>query len=304
MNSHFVLLLLCVMVRGGVAFAPERVVDDLLDSTAFNVAMFAMGWAATRSLQWTATRRLQGTIKGNEPPFGLHWLMAVAAMPLALLPPSRHDKRGTPAGAAEQAPSPLVCGDACATAEPALGFPLLPTESWAENGGVATLLAGLSSLLQSRIAAADMSDAALPPWRRSSAFHSKEPLDMNISDYLVHIHWFFECSSPCLVLALIYLDRAVSSSATLVLNAETCPRLFLTCLLAALKFHDDDWTPYSNSFYAGVGHVDVQELNAMEKTFCKSIDWQFYVSPEEYLRYHDLITTAAPATLRSWQQGE
>jgi len=274
-NSCFVLLLLCGMVHSGVAFAPEVVDHDILGSTAFNVAMFAMGWAATR---WAST--VKG--KGNDPLLCLHWIKAMASMPLALLPP-----RSPPAAACCE-PAAAVDGD---WALPLLETPLLCLENEVSEND--TLLAGLGSLLACRISAADTSE--LPPWRRS-CFHSKGSSETQLVDYLAHIHWFFECSSPCLVIALIYLDRVLSSDTKITLCAETCPRLVLTCLLAALKFHDDDWTPYPNAFYANMGDVDVGDLNAMEKHFCKSIDWHFFVRPEEYLHYHDLIATAAPTT--------
>lgn len=282
MNNQLVLIILFGMVRTGAAFqwsscmyAPERgVFRDLLDSTAFNVAMFAMGWAATRL-----------SMKGNEQLFGLHWFKAIAASPFGLLPSARvgNFSKGVKASPAINADQQECIGGASLEMEP------LPVE----NSESDTLLwAGLSTLLASRAGMAESEE--LPPWRRS-CFHSKESLDMSLSDYIAHIHWFFECSSPCLVIALIYIDRAISGTSKLALNAETCHRLFATSLLAAVKFHDDDYTPYPNAYYADMAHVGVKELNAMEKQFCKSIDWHFYVRPEEYAFYHGLITTAALA---------
>jgi len=310
------------MVHSGVAFAPELVSSlsdischDFLDSTAFNVAMFAMGWIATR---WAKG-------KGNEPLLGLHWmkaakgkgnepllglLKAMATIPYSLLPPRLPSAAAADKAAALKAaalegdcaiPVSPYCADEaaakatasegdCAMAVPPVEAPLLAPE----NEDADMLLVGLSSLLSRRIASADASD--LPPWRRS-CFHEKwSSSEMKLSDYMSHTHWFFECSSPCLVVALIYLDRAISRDAKLALCAETCQRLFLTSLLAALKFHDDDWnmSQGSNAFYANIGDVAVEDLNAMEKQFCKSIDWHFYVRPEEYLHYYDLIAAAAP----------
>jgi len=112
---------------------------------------------------------------------------------------------------------------------------------------------------------------------------------MSIEDYLAHIHWYFECSSPCLVLAIIYFDRAVSGG-KLTLSVDTYHRTYLACLLVALKFHDDDYIPYPNTSYARMARVSVDDLNAMEKQLCKSLDWNLYVEPEEYLRYRNIIT--------------
>lgn len=280
-NSRFVLFLLCGMVYSGIAFAPELVVHDILDSTAFNVAMFAMGWAATR---WaSAANPLKG--KGSDPRLCLDWVKAMAIMPLALLPP--------------RSPPPTVSGkvvpeaeDDDTSGEVCMETPLLA----AENEDTDALLVGLSHFLTSRFTKADTS--ALPPWKRS-CFHSREGSQMPLIDYLFNIHWFFECSSPCLVLAMVYLDRVLSRNSKLLLCPETCHRLFLTSLLVAVKFHDDDWSPYPNAFYANIGDVDVEDLNAMEKQFCKSIDWHLYVRPEEYIYYHDLIVAATTTCANS-----
>jgi len=277
------LLLLCAMVQTGLAYAPELIVHetfhDILDSTAFNVAMFAMGWAATK---WAST--LKG--KSHESLFGLYWMKAMTNVPLALIPP-----RSPSADVANQLAPAADDVKICKNVGSTLETPLLSQE----NEDAATLLAGLSSLLAGRIALAETSEV-MPPWRRS-CFHSKETFTTQLSDYLAHMHWSFECSSPCLVIAMIYLDRLLSMGGSkITFTAETCHRLILTSLVAAIKFHDDDWAPYPNAFYAENGEIDVKDLNAMEKQLCKSIDWHFYVRPEEYIKYRDLITAAALTT--------
>jgi hypothetical protein len=286
MNSHIVVAILFGMVHSGVAFAPERgVVHDILDSAAFNVAMFAMGWVATRY-----------SMKFNEQLLRLQWIKALTVAPLALIPHSPTSKsRGGQSGTCCKASEPAAFASEC-TPTPTSEMPvdvLLETPLLAPENGeshVEMLLAGLSSILISRINTTIAPD--LPPWRKG-CFHSRESEEMSLSDYMAHIHWFFECSSPCLILALIYLDRALSRGSKITLNAETCHRLFLTSLLVALKFHDDDWAPYTNAFYADIGNVRTEELNCMERQFCNLIDWQFFVGPEEYIRYNDLITAAA-----------
>lgn len=287
MNNRLALVLFCVMVHSGLGFAPEQVVNDILDSTAFNVAMFAMGWAATR---WSKRH----AIKGQEPSLCLHWFKALAAAPLALLPPLACSR--TPASGAAVKTTPAAA-DGIEATEPFVPdefseSPLLPPAS----EDAAPVLAGLSSLLRQRIddTAECEPMSEMPPWRRS-CFHSKGSVAMNIGDYLSHIHWFFECSTPCLVLAMIYLDRILAKGSNVTLSGATFHRLFLASLLAALKFHDDDWIPYPNAFYAEVGSLDADELNVMEKQFCKLIDWHFYVRPEDFLHYQELITTAALA---------
>lgn len=289
------LLIFCAMVRsGGASISPERYVHDILDSTVFNVAMFAIGWAATRR-----------GMKGGETPSCLQWLKAVRALPLPLfpsvvysrsrtgdaaieakLPPNRSDNTELE-GPLPELPSQLPNEEPSAALlqEPQPELPRQPPN----DEDSAALLAGLACILSERIASVESLETL--PWRRS-CFHSGQFWDWSLSEYVTHIHWFFECSSPCLVLALIYFERAIASGTKLMLSSETCHRLFLTSLLVASKFHDDDSAPYSNDFYANVGHVAVEDLNDMEKQFCKLIDWRFYVKPEEYLLKLDLITSA------------
>jgi hypothetical protein len=281
-----------MMVHSGVAFASERVVHEILDSTAFNVAMFAMGWAATRS--WT-----RWGLKGNDPRLSKAWLKALAAAPRALWSPlaapiscSGDSAECLKAAATSSTPCETCNDDACQPPSLSDGRPVLPSND-NQSDDASTLLAGVASLLKRRIIAIDMSEQR--PWRRSTCFHNKEQMDMSIEDYLAHVHWYFECSSPCLVLAMIYLDRAVSGG-KLAISADTCHRVYLASLLVALKFHDDDYTPYPNTSYARMGRVDVDELNAMEKQLCKSLDWNLYVKPEEYVRYRNIITHEVTTT--------
>lgn len=270
LSRRLVLLLLCGMVHSGVA-ADGTIVNDILDSTAFNVAMFAIGWAATRRMKCT------------EPPFVLHWLKALLVPQTERLLADVPAWRSAKAAKSTAGVLDTVDGGDCPVEAPLL----LP-----EDDDARPFLAGLSSLLAQRMCSA--TDAELPPWRKS-CFHNKVASDLQLGDYLDHIHWFFECSSPCLVLALCYLDRALARHAKVALTAETCHGLVLTSLVMALKFHDEDYVPYPNTFYAEIGKVCAEDMNAMEKQFCKILDWQFYVDAEEYGRYlGELLAAAAP----------
>lgn len=279
MNSNFVLLIFCAMVHsGGAIVATERVVHDILDSTAFNVAMFAMGWAATRM-----------TMKGSR------WLKTLASKPLSTPTPCCSTCKIQGAGGAEESSSPSSSHPACRTTEEEVPVELdfRPCQD-AEDVDSASLLAGLGFILTNRISSIDSSQ--MPPWRRvQSSFKGKEGSERSLTDYIACTFWYFECSAPCLVLALIYLDRLLARSQSVTFTSETSQRLFLISLLMAAKFHDDETAPYPNHFYADVSSVAVEELNAMEKQFCKLIDWQFCVKPEEYLHYADLMTAAAQA---------
>jgi len=265
MSNRFLHLVFISMVHSGVAFAPCVDGNDLLDSTAFNVALFAMGWAVTR---W---------MNGIDMPRSLQWYKASASPPrIDSLCAEKHSISASTYQVAEETL------DRAPSSDKGLETHFLTPETEAADN----LVVGVGALLNRRMSSAQASE--IPPWRRS-CFHSRQSNDMSFADYVAHVHWFCECSSPCLVLALIYLDRALSRDAKVAFTSETCHRLFLASLVAALKFHDDDYVPYPNSHYADAGLVSLEDMNTMEKHFCKAVGWQFHVGPEEYRNYHSLL---------------
>jgi len=67
-------------------------------------------------------------------------------------------------------------------------------------------------------------------------------------------------------------------------------RTFFTALVVASKFYDDEY--YSNSWYGRVGGVCAKELNILEASFLKLIQFRCSVSPEEYEMYLSSVERA------------
>ncbi|XP_952988.1 cyclin-related protein, putative [Theileria annulata] len=100
-----------------------------------------------------------------------------------------------------------------------------------------------------------------------------------ISDYLVRIARYVNCSNECFVLALVYIDRImkIHKFSVSVLNIH---RLLITSVMLAAKFSDDVY--YSNSFYAQVGGIKVAEMNLLEAQFLMLIKYQLFVNAKDY----------------------
>ena len=72
-------------------------------------------------------------------------------------------------------------------------------------------------------------------------------------------------------------------------------RLILATVLLTSKFYNDIF--FANHHIAYIGGVPTEELNRLEQYYLEVIDWQLFVSPEEYARYdqalidhvHDLL---------------
>lgn len=92
------------------------------------------------------------------------------------------------------------------------------------------------------------------------------------------------CSSPTsLVLALMYLDRLRSQNPKY-LTTISSTDLFLVSLLVASKYlHDDgEEDEVFNDEWATSGNLEKKELNRMELEFLSAIDWNIYVSTQDY----------------------
>ena len=61
----------------------------------------------------------------------------------------------------------------------------------------------------------------------------------------------------------------------------------MNSVVLAAKTFDDNF--YTNTHYAKVGGIPVEELNCLELDFLFNINFSLYVSCEDYQRYHEEI---------------
>ena len=57
--------------------------------------------------------------------------------------------------------------------------------------------------------------------------------------------------------------------------------------MLAAKYFDDIY--FTNTFYAEVGGLDIDELNALEVDFLCRIRFNLHVTPQDYQRYYNDI---------------
>lgn len=126
--------------------------------------------------------------------------------------------------------------------------------------------------------------------QRVTRFHAIRAPPLSINDYLSRISTYFQCSHECFVLALIYIDRIVKLHPEFTISVLNIHRLLVTSVMLAAKFFDDVY--YSNSYYAKVGGVRTQELNALEAQFLRLIEWKLHVLPQEYDQYRNHVLMA------------
>lgn len=161
--------------------------------------------------------------------------------------------------------------------------PLLVAASMDET----MVVAGVGTVLDSMV---QLANRGKPP-HSMTCFHSSRAPNISVTEYLARMQRFLGCSTECYILGVLYIDRLIKRRPWIAVTALSCHRLVLCSLVLAAKFQDDKF--YSNDFYARVGGLRLQELNALEINFMKLLDWQVHTMPEEYEFYRDLVYRAA-----------
>mmetsp|Transcript_109349 Transcript_109349/g.282704 ORF Transcript_109349/g.282704 Transcript_109349/m.282704 type:complete len:145 (-) Transcript_109349:297-731(-) len=137
-----------------------------------------------------------------------------------------------------------------------------------------------------------MASLAVKPEAMTS-FHCIRPPGVGIRDYLARIRKFFGCTLECYVMGLLYIDRLIKRHPNIAVSPLSSHRLLLCAMMLAAKFQDDVF--YSNTFYAKVGGLRVEELNNLEAKMVQLLDYRLYISPEEFELYRKILCKAAAA---------
>lgn len=118
---------------------------------------------------------------------------------------------------------------------------------------------------------------------RPTIFHCSRAPQVSILEYLTRIQRYFQCSDACLVLGLLYMDRLSKISPDLAVSRLNVHRMLATSVVLAVKYLDDIY--YSNTYYARVAGLALQDLNRLEAGFLKLVGWRMHVAPDEFEQY-------------------
>jgi len=172
--------------------------------------------------------------------------------------------------------------------QPAAVFRKLPSEAPVDD---AMVVEGVGAILDNMVQLSNRGKQT----HSMTCFHSARAPSISVKDYLARMQRFLGCSGECYILSLLYIDRLVKRRSWIQVTALSCHRLVLCSLVLAAKFQDDKF--YSNDFYARVGGLKLQELNALELSFMKLLDWKVHTLPQEYEYYRDLVCRAATSSV-------
>ncbi|KAI8062168.1 cyclin-domain-containing protein [Gongronella butleri] len=134
-------------------------------------------------------------------------------------------------------------------------------------------------------------------------FHSRIPPNITLTDYLRRIIKFTSLEKSCLLIILIYIDRVCERHPQFTISSLTVHRFLITAVTVSSKALSDSYC--TNTFYAKIGGITTQELNALELEFLGLIDWhlaatgvmlqQYYANlVDQHPRYKRIIVNPPP----------
>ena len=112
-------------------------------------------------------------------------------------------------------------------------------------------------------------------------------VSISISDYIIRVMNYAYCSKSAYIISLIYLDRLLNIHGRTYYNHRSFHRFYVTSILIATKYIDDYY--FNNKHYATIAGVSVKELNLLESKFLSYIEYELYVSHEEFNKYVEMI---------------
>lgn len=143
-----------------------------------------------------------------------------------------------------------------------------------------------------------------PLLREILSFRGKQVPGITLKQYFQRIQKYCPTTNDVLLSLLVHFDRiakkcnaianehfdadsSLSQQQIFVMDSHNIHRLIIAAITVSTKFISDFF--YSNSRYARVGGISLQELNHLELQFLILCDFRLIISVEELQRYADLL---------------
>jgi len=121
-------------------------------------------------------------------------------------------------------------------------------------------------------------NASDPSTKHVNDFSAVAVARIAVADYLFRLTKNSACSPQVFVVMFVLLRRMMAANKQV--NPYTIHRMMATCFVLAAKLTDDVF--YCNSFYARITGLEVRDLNNLERVGLRVIDWNLYISPQDY----------------------
>ena len=109
---------------------------------------------------------------------------------------------------------------------------------------------------------------------------------ISIENFLKRLIKYSNIEESTLIISLIYMDRYLDSTFKY-LTKFNVHRLLFTSIVMAIKYNEDEI--FTNSLYAKMGGVKLEELASFEIDFLKGINYCLFIDDEVFERYESYI---------------
>ena len=117
-----------------------------------------------------------------------------------------------------------------------------------------------------------------------------------INKFISRLVKYSNTEPTSIVIALIYMDRLCEMS-KIMLDLANFHRIFLISFVIAIKYNDDKY--YTNSMYAKMGGISLNELNKLETYFLQSIEFFLFVENEIFEKYLNYLKSMVKLSTRA-----
>lgn len=124
--------------------------------------------------------------------------------------------------------------------------------------------------------------------KKYSVLFSERIPKISLYDYISRIQKYSLYEKNTMILSLVYIDRICELN-NFNLTFNNIHRIFFISILIAIKYNED--AIYSNKFYSEIAGFPLKELNLMEHYFVKLIDFNLFVSENEYKKYEEYLNS-------------
>lgn len=112
----------------------------------------------------------------------------------------------------------------------------------------------------------------------STRFHGASTPNISVEQYLLRIYKY-ACQEPGMFLLIVlYAQTIHAQRPRFPINMKSIHRFIIAAITVMTKCFCDRY--YTNSFYAKVGGITLQELNYLELDILHLLDWQLVISTE------------------------
>ncbi|KAI8622731.1 cyclin-domain-containing protein [Chytriomyces sp. MP71] len=134
-------------------------------------------------------------------------------------------------------------------------------------------------------------------------FHSRAIPGISVADYVRRIVKYASIEKAVVLLVLVYIDRICDLHKTFTISSLTSHRFLISALTSGSKAVSDIYC--TNTHFAKVGGITLQELNLLEVEFCTMINWRLACNHQLLQQYYvNLVRTSSSFVIQAAGSGD